>query len=89
VRSLKEEEKALLLKFATGSPCVPAGGFKNLLGLGGLTMFHIQEMEGVNKIPHASTCFNTLKLSSYSSEQDLRDKTLIAIRFGCEGFEFS
>jgi len=27
VKSLKEEEKALLLKFATGSPRVPAGGF--------------------------------------------------------------
>lgn len=30
VRSLKEEEKALLLKFATGSPCVPLGGFASL-----------------------------------------------------------
>lgn len=30
VRSLKEEEKALLLKFSTGSPCVPAGGFASL-----------------------------------------------------------
>lgn len=24
---LKEEEKALLMKFSTGSPCVPVGGF--------------------------------------------------------------
>ena len=30
VESLKEEEKALLLKFVTGSPCVPAGGFAYL-----------------------------------------------------------
>lgn len=30
VRSLKEEEKALLLKFSTGSPCVPPGGFAYL-----------------------------------------------------------
>ena len=30
MRSLKEEEKALLLKFSTGSPCVPAGGFASL-----------------------------------------------------------
>ena len=30
VHSLREEEKALLLKFSTGSPCVPVGGFKNL-----------------------------------------------------------
>lgn len=30
VNSLKQEEKALLLKFSTGSPCVPAGGFRQL-----------------------------------------------------------
>ena len=30
VGSLKEEEKALLLKFATGSPRAPAGGFASL-----------------------------------------------------------
>ena len=30
VYSLKEEEKALLLKFATGSPRAPAGGFSTL-----------------------------------------------------------
>ena len=30
VKSLKEEEKALLLQFATGSPCLPVGGFSEL-----------------------------------------------------------
>ena len=30
VHSLKQEEKALLLKFATGSPRAPAGGFSTL-----------------------------------------------------------
>ena len=30
VSQLKEEEKALLLKFSTGSPCVPIGGFASL-----------------------------------------------------------
>jgi hypothetical protein len=30
VSRLKEEEKALLLKFSTGSPCVPIGGFASL-----------------------------------------------------------
>ena len=30
VKTLKEEEKALLLKFATGSPRTPAGGFASL-----------------------------------------------------------
>lgn len=30
VSQLKEEEKALLMKFSTGSPCVPIGGFAAL-----------------------------------------------------------
>ena len=30
VTPLKEEEKALLMKFSTGSPCVPLGGFAAL-----------------------------------------------------------
>ena len=28
--SLKEEEKALMLKFACGTPCLPLGGFSKL-----------------------------------------------------------
>lgn len=41
------------------------------------------------QVPQAATCFNTLKLTGYSSEQQFRNKMLIAIRYGCEGFEFS
>eukprot|EP00731_Ephydatia_muelleri_P016647 Em0009g1071a len=89
VRSLKEEEKALLLKFSTGSPRVPAGGFANLQGLMGAVRFRILLVPGIDKVPMASTCFNTLKLTEYSCEQSLRDKVLIAIRYGCEGFEFT
>ena len=50
VRSLKEEEKALLLKFSTGSPRVPAGGFSQLLGLSGPTLFTIMLMPGRDKV---------------------------------------
>ena len=41
------------------------------------------------QVPSAQTCFNLLLLSNYSCEQELRNKVLIAIRYGCEGFEFS
>ena len=41
------------------------------------------------QIPQASTCFNQLKLSKYSCEQELRNKVLIALRYGCEGFAFA
>lgn len=49
------------------------------------TMLYISTWQ----IPQASTCFNMLKLSDYSSEQELRNKVLIAVRYGCEGFAFS
>ncbi|XP_078351971.1 uncharacterized protein LOC144636654 isoform X2 [Oculina patagonica] len=89
VSQLKEEEKALLMKFSTGSPCVPLGGFAALTGLSGPTKFTILKIAGLNKIPMASTCFNMLKLTSYSSEKHLKDKLLIAIRHGAEGFSFA
>jgi hypothetical protein len=41
------------------------------------------------QVPQAATCFNTLKLTDFSNEQQFRNKILIAIRYGCEGFEFS
>jgi len=88
VRSLKLEEKSLLLKFTTGSPCLPIGGFKNLMGLSGLTLFTIVGSQRNDKLPLASTCFNRLSLPRYSSEKMLREKVLIAIRHGCEGFTF-
>ena len=56
VRSLKEEEKALLLKFSTGSPRVPAGGFSQLLGLSGPTLFTIILMPGQDKVGGVLLC---------------------------------
>ena len=41
MNSLKEEEKALLLKFATGSPRVPAGGFSCLQVQFNLSLFSL------------------------------------------------
>jgi len=90
VEALKEEEKSLLLKFSTGSPCVPAGGFAKLLGLGkGTMLFTISKKNGMDKIPEAATCFNSIRLYDYSSKAVLREKILIAIRHGCEGFAFA
>ncbi len=50
VASLKQEEKALLLKFSTGSPNVPAGGFSQLHGLSGPTLFNITLISGKDKV---------------------------------------
>jgi hypothetical protein len=41
-----------------------------------------------DKLPAASTCFNVLKLPTYSSEAVMRDKLLTAI-FSGSGFELA
>jgi hypothetical protein len=40
-------------------------------------------------LPTASTCFNILRLPIYSSAEQLRERLLVAIRAGTEGFEFA
>ena len=45
VRELKHAERALLLKFCTGSSRVPAGGFGSLFGLSGPTLFTIARVQ--------------------------------------------
>ena len=90
VASLTEKERAQLLLFATGTTGVPAGGFSQLRGLGGGgKRFTITRGVNVDALPSASTCFNQLKLPPYSSADTLRQKVLIAVRHGSEGFSFS
>ena len=51
VFTLKEEEKSLLLKFVTGSPCLPIGGFAHLIGLsGGVQRFRIDRNSKVDMV---------------------------------------
>ena len=90
VVSLTEKERAQLLLFATGTTGVPAGGFSQLRGLGGAcTRFTITRKDAPDALPSASTCFNQLKLPPYTSPDTLRQKVLIAVRHGSEGFSFS
>jgi alpha-tubulin suppressor-like RCC1 family protein len=72
--SMTPEEKRLLLLFCTGSNQSPIGGLGRL-------PFKIQRMSpDSERLPTASTCFNTLLLPDYSSEQKLRTKIHTAIR---------
>lgn len=65
-------------------------GFKALYGSDGLRKFSIcKAFGGDSKLPAAHTCFNQLDLPEYSSEDKLREKLLIAIREGSEGFGFA
>ena len=40
-------------------------------------------------LPSAHTCFNQLDLPEYESEEIMKEKLLIAIREGSEGFGFA
>jgi hypothetical protein len=63
VTSRSESERALLLKFCSGSTRVPCGGFSQLLGLSGPCRFTLACVGGGDeRLPSASTCFNMLKV---------------------------
>lgn len=89
LRSFSKEEKALFLQFVTGTSKVPLEGFQNLSGSDGLHRFNIHKAYGSHLLPSAHTCFNQLDLPEYASEEETREKLLIAIREGSEGFGFA
>ena len=69
---------------------VPLDGFAALQGSDGIKQFNIHKaFGGSHLLPSAHTCFNQLDLPEYSSEEMLREKLLIAIREGSEGFGFA
>ena len=88
IKSLDKEEIALFLQFVTGTAKVPLEGFGALQGSDGVRPFNIHKAYGTTLLPAAHTCFNQLDLPEYPTEEILRDKLLIAIREGSEGFGF-
>jgi len=86
---LDRTHKAAFLQFVTGTSKVPIGGFKDLVGMGGaLQKFQIHKSFDINKLPTSHTCFNQLDLPEYKTKEALRDKLMIAITEGKEGFGF-
>lgn len=79
VYDLDRPQQQALLKFCTGSPRAPVGGLGEL-------SFKIQRAGPDSpRLPTASTCFNTLLLPEYGTEEKLRRLTLLAVENG-EGF---
>lgn len=85
VEGMNEQDRGLLLKFVTACERPPSLGFAALQ-----PPFTIQRVEcnDDSRLPTASTCFNILKLPTYSSEQVMRDKLLTSIRANA-GFDLS
>ena len=89
VEELTKEELALLLQFVTGTSKVPLEGFSALQGISGPQKFQIHKSYvEPNRLPSAHTCFNQLDLPEYHSRDHLKDRLLIAIHEGREGFSF-
>jgi len=90
LKSLNREERASFLQFVTGTSKVPLGGFANLQGMRGTQKFSIHKAYGdAGLLPTAHTCFNQLDLPAYSSAEELKEKLLMAITEGAEGFGFA
>ncbi|KAM7262797.1 hypothetical protein ACFE04_000480 [Oxalis oulophora] len=95
VKGFEPEERCLLLKFVTSCSRAPLLGFKYLQ-----PSFTIHKVscdttlwasiggQDVDRLPSASTCYNTLKLPTYKRSSTLRAKLLYAISSNA-GFELS
>jgi E3 ubiquitin-protein ligase HUWE1 len=81
--SLSRNQKASFLQFVTGSSKVPLGGFAELPGMRGVQKFSLHKAGGSNgALMSAHTCFNSLDLPAYNSEEELKEKLLYAINEG-------
>ena len=86
VGSFSESDRLLLLRFVTGSDCLPFGGFARLS-----RPFTVQLRPDLSfrRLPSSHTCFNRLDLPVYRSYEELRDKLLLAIQEGADSFGIS
>ena len=86
VESMNEQQQAALLRFVTSCERPPPLGFGSLNPP--FTIQRVGILRDGDRLPAASTCFNILKLPTYSSEKILKQRLLYAIEAGA-GFELS
>lgn len=83
VEEFSDLQKRQLLKFVTSCSRPPLLGFKDLD-----PPFSIQNAGDEERLPTASTCTNLLKLPSFKTIEQMREKLLYAIQAGA-GFDLS
>ncbi|KAL6894477.1 hypothetical protein ACP4OV_008575 [Aristida adscensionis] len=102
IKGFKPTERCLLLKFVTSCSRAPLLGFKYLqpsftihkvsweylVVPCDVTLWASIGGQDVDRLPSASTCYNTLKLPTYKRSSTLRSKLLYAISSNT-GFELS
>ena len=86
VSSLTPKQQADLLRFVTSCERPPPLGFASMSPP--FTIQRVGIMRDGDKLPSASTCFNTLKLPTYSSEKVLKERLIYAIE-SKSGFELT
>lgn len=84
--SLPPQEQAELLRFVTSCERPPPLGFQAMNPP--FTVQRVAISRDADKLPSASTCFNTLKLPTYSSEKVMKQRLLYAIKSE-SGFELT
>jgi len=75
------------LRFITGTPRLPIGGFKNLQPR--LTIVRKDQHPPDDYLPSVSSCFHFLKLPDYSSKNVMKARLLYAIKSGQGSFDFN
>ncbi|KAL6273591.1 hypothetical protein ACE6H2_024283 [Prunus campanulata] len=95
IKGFEPSERCMLLKFVTSCSRAPLLGFKHLQPTFtihkvacDIPLWAAMRGEDVERLPSASTCYNTLKLPTYKRPSTLRAKLLYAISSNA-GFELS
>ncbi|EQC42867.1 hypothetical protein SDRG_00586 [Saprolegnia diclina VS20] len=86
LESFSPADQARFLRFVTSCERAPILGFASLHPP--FVVQRISIAKDDEKLPSAATCFNTLKLPTYSSYKVLREKLLVSINAGA-GFEMT
>ena len=86
VQRMDGKQQADLLRFVTSCERPPPLGFASMNPP--FTLQRVFVLRDGEKLPTASTCFNTLKLPTYSNEKVMKERLLYAIQAGA-GFELS
>jgi len=86
MKTFSSKHQADLLRFVTSCERPPPLGFSSMNPP--FTIQRVGIMRDGRQLPTASTCFNTLKLPTYSSEKVMRERIIYAIESGA-GFELT
>ena len=86
VKAFNKQQQADLLRFVTSCERPPPLGFSSMNPP--FTIQRVPISSDGDKLPTSSTCFNVLKLPTYSSEKVLKERLLYSIQSG-SGFELT